>query len=166
MILQLRCNHLNVVCHTRGNFPGEKEPESPPADLLPEVIKLDFLATEQSGGLLSKAVRRCMYIHNAEPQRKRDDCCSLDSSSLPGPISSTTSLPEICWVNKVTDMIPKLRQTLCRLHLKRRSLSVSVYLWKMFFVRAQPSSQCSRAPRSNSSFSAESDTLWPRRPNL
>lgn len=36
------------------------------ADLLPTVIKLDLLATEQSGRLLSKAVKRCMHIYNVD----------------------------------------------------------------------------------------------------
>lgn len=36
------------------------------ADLLLEVIKLDLPAKEQSGRLLSKAVRRCKHIYNSE----------------------------------------------------------------------------------------------------
>lgn len=59
------------------------------ADLLPKVIKLDLLATERSGRLLSKAVRRCMHIYNpgrvlqnskGETFRKRNDGHSLDWS--------------------------------------------------------------------------------------
>lgn len=65
MILQLYCTHLNLVCHSRSNFPAEKA-EPLLADLLPKVIKLDLLATEQSLRLLSKAVRRCMCIHNSD----------------------------------------------------------------------------------------------------
>lgn len=75
------------------------------ADLLPKVIKLDFLATEQWGSLLSKAVRRCVHIHNpdqvlwnseGETRRKKNDS---HWSSLCGLINNIASLLDLGPVN-------------------------------------------------------------------